>query len=77
MGPMATAKGAKLLQLQPLGLGLLVLGFAIVLAFAFGALQSDNFTHVSLLFSREKKPESRSQNPEEGTRSFRLLNSEF
>jgi hypothetical protein len=38
MYPMDTAKGAKLLHFQPLGLGLLILGFAVVLAFALGAL---------------------------------------
>jgi hypothetical protein len=38
MCPMNPAEGAELLQLQPLGLGLLVLGLAVVLAFALGAL---------------------------------------
>jgi hypothetical protein len=32
------AKRAELLHLQPLGLGLLVLGLAVVLAFALGTL---------------------------------------
>jgi hypothetical protein len=44
---MATAKGAELLQLQPFGLGLLVLRFAIVLAFALGALHCNDFAHVA------------------------------
>jgi hypothetical protein len=43
---MDTAEGAELLHLQPLGLGLLVLGLAVVLVFALGALQCDNFPHV-------------------------------
>jgi hypothetical protein len=38
MGPMATAKGAKLLQLQPFRLGLFILGLAVVLSLALGAL---------------------------------------
>jgi hypothetical protein len=38
MYPMYAAKRAELLQLQPLGLGLLVLGLAVVLVFALGAL---------------------------------------
>jgi hypothetical protein len=63
MYPMDTAKRAELLQFQPLGLGLLILGLAIVLAFALGALQSDNFAHCSLP-SVAKKSEFRSQNPE-------------
>jgi hypothetical protein len=44
--PMYAAKSAEFLQLQPLGLGLLVLGLAVVLAFTLGALQCDDFTHV-------------------------------
>jgi hypothetical protein len=60
MYPMYAAKRAELLQFQPLGLGLLVLGLAVVLAFALGALQSDNFSHCRSLQSRE----DRSQNPE-------------
>jgi hypothetical protein len=43
---MYAAKSAEFLQLQPLGLGLLVLGLAVVLAFTLGALQCDDFTHV-------------------------------
>jgi uncharacterized membrane protein (DUF441 family) len=45
MYPMHTAKRAELLQLQPLGLGLLILGLAVVLAFAFGALQCNDLAH--------------------------------
>src|SRR3984957_1192729 len=43
--PVYAAKGAEFLQLQPFGLGLLVLGFAVVLVFALGALHRDNFAH--------------------------------
>jgi hypothetical protein len=57
--PVYAAKGAEFLQLQPLGLGLLILGLAIVLAFALGALQSDNFSHRFAPFS--------CQNSEAGT----------
>jgi hypothetical protein len=63
---MDAAEGAKLLQLQTLGLGLLVLGLAVVLAFALGALQCNDFAHK---FAPRKKSEFRSQNPEERTRS--------
>jgi hypothetical protein len=63
MYPMYAAKRAELLQFQALGLGLLVLGLAIVLAFALGALQSDNFAHCSLP-SVAKKSGDRIQNPE-------------
>jgi hypothetical protein len=66
---MYAAKGAKLLQLQTLGLGLLILGLAVVLAFALGTLQCNDFAHKFAPFSRENS-ESRSQNPESGTRSF-------
>jgi hypothetical protein len=60
MCPMAAAKGAKLLQLQPLSLGLLVLGLAIVLAFALGALQSNDLTHIrSCSVARIQKSEFR------------------
>jgi hypothetical protein len=38
MCPMATTESAEFLQFQPLGLGLLILGLAVVLAFALGAL---------------------------------------
>jgi hypothetical protein len=62
MDPVYAAKSAELLQLQPLRLGLLVLSLAIVLAFALGALQSDNFTHpYCSRWSQEfsiQKPES-------------------
>jgi hypothetical protein len=74
MCPMATAKGAELLQLQPLGLGLLVLRLAIVLAFALGALHCNDFAHSFAPFGR-KRPESRSQNPE--CRRSTILNPEF
>jgi hypothetical protein len=50
---MDAAKGAELLQLQPLGLGLLVLGLAVVLALALGALQCNDLTHNRSLQSRE------------------------
>jgi hypothetical protein len=59
--PMAAAKGAKLLQLQPLRLGFLILGLAIVLAFALGALQSNNFSHRFALLGSQN-PEVRIQN---------------
>jgi hypothetical protein len=36
--PVDAAKGAELLHLQPLGLGLLILGLTVILAFALGAL---------------------------------------
>ncbi len=49
---MHAAEGAELLQLQPLGLGLLVLGFAVILAFALGALQRNDFAHVVLSYSK-------------------------
>jgi hypothetical protein len=42
---MLTAKSAELLHLQPLGHGLLVLGLAVILPLALGALQGDNFAH--------------------------------
>ena len=58
--PMDAAKGAKLLKLQPLGLGLLILGLAVVLAFALGALQCDDLTHKLAPFGR------RNQNREVG-----------
>jgi hypothetical protein len=64
---MDAAKGAKLLQLQTLGLGLLILGLAVVLAFALGALQCNDFAHK---FAPVQSREFRSQNPEQGTRSF-------
>jgi hypothetical protein len=35
---MFAAKGAKLLELQPLGHGLLVLGLAVIFSLALGAL---------------------------------------
>jgi len=38
MYPMNAAKCAELLHFQPLGLGLLILGLAVILAFALGAL---------------------------------------
>jgi hypothetical protein len=63
MYPMHAAKRAELLQFQPLGLGLLVLGLAVVLTFAFGALQCDDFAHSFAPFSRAEvriqKSESR------------------
>ena len=43
---MYPAKGTELLQLQTLGLGLLILGLAVVLAFALGALHSNDFAHI-------------------------------
>jgi hypothetical protein len=55
MCPMYAAKRAELLQFQPLGLGLLVLGFAVVLAFALGALQSNDFSHGRSLQSRREE----------------------
>jgi hypothetical protein len=58
---MNAAKGTKLFQLQPLGLRLLIFGLAIVLVFAFRALQCDDFTHRLLLF-RSQNPEVRIQN---------------
>jgi hypothetical protein len=60
---MYATEGAKLLQLQPLGLGLLVLRLAVVLAFALGALQCNDFAHSFAPFSRENSG-FRSQNPE-------------
>jgi hypothetical protein len=71
MYPMYAAEGAKLLHLQPLGLGLLVLGLAVVLAFALGALQSNDFAH-SLLPSvaRSQNPEVRIQNGRLSARSL-------
>jgi uncharacterized membrane protein (DUF441 family) len=42
---MLAAKRAELLQLQPLGLGLLVLGLAVILPFALGALHGYDFAH--------------------------------
>jgi hypothetical protein len=66
MYPMNAAEGAKLLQFQPLGLGLLVLGLAVVLVFALGALQCNDFTHIRSLQSRE---EARIQKPESRMRS--------
>ena len=53
--PMAAAKGAEFLQFQPLGLGLLILGLAVVLAFALGALQSNDFSHGRSLQSRREE----------------------
>jgi hypothetical protein len=38
MYPMYAAERTEFLHLQPLGLGLLVLGLAVILAFALGAL---------------------------------------
>jgi hypothetical protein len=38
MHPMDSAEGAKLLQLEPLGFGLLILGLAVVFPLALGAL---------------------------------------
>src|SRR5271170_5496036 len=78
VGPMATAKGAKLLQLQPLGLGLLVLGLAVILPFALGALQSDNLSHIRScsVARRIQNPEVRIQNARVTARSlFWILNS--
>src|ERR1700749_320340 len=46
------AKSAKLLQFQPLGFGLLVFSLAVVLVLTVGALQSDNFAHVVLSYSK-------------------------
>jgi len=43
---MLAAKRAKFVELQPLGLSLLVLGLAIVFSFALSALQSNNFAHA-------------------------------
>jgi hypothetical protein len=43
---MFPAKGAELLHFQTLCLSLLVLGSAVVLAFALGALERDDFSHV-------------------------------
>src|SRR5271163_4145178 len=63
MYPMYAAKSAELLQFQPLGLGLLIFSLAVILVFALGTLQSDNFTHKFAPFGR-RKSESRSQNPE-------------
>jgi uncharacterized membrane protein (DUF441 family) len=59
---MYPAKGAELLQLQTLSLGLLILGLAVVLAFALGALQCNDLSHHRSLQSREvriQKSESR------------------
>jgi hypothetical protein len=61
MHPMHAAKRAELLQFQPLGLGLLILGLAVVLVFALGALQSDNFAHARS-YSVAQNPEVRIQN---------------
>jgi hypothetical protein len=75
--PMAAAKGAKLLQLQPLRLGLLILGLAIVLAFALGALQSNNFSHRFALLAEEARiQKSESRMIALMARSL-ILNSEF
>jgi hypothetical protein len=68
MCPMATAKGAELLQLQPLGLGLLVLRFAIVLAFALGALHCNDFAHHSSCLVA--KAEYREHQEDEESRPF-------
>jgi hypothetical protein len=57
MYPMHAAKRAELLQLQPLGLGLLVLGLAVVLVLALGTLQSDNFSHRFALLAGIQNPE--------------------
>jgi hypothetical protein len=46
MNLVTTAKTAEFLQFQPLGLGLLVLGRTVVLVFALGALQRNDFAHV-------------------------------
>jgi hypothetical protein len=54
---MYPAKSAELLQLQTLGLGLLVLGLAVVLAFALGALQGNDLTHKFAPFSRNEYKE--------------------
>jgi hypothetical protein len=45
---MFAAKRAEFLELQPVGMELLVLGLAVVLAFALGALQSNDFAHRGL-----------------------------
>src|SRR5579871_5490793 len=49
---MFPAGGAELLQLQPLCHGFLVFRFAVILAFALGALHGNDFAHADLLFSR-------------------------
>jgi hypothetical protein len=61
MYPMYPAKRAELFQLQPLGLGLLVLGLAVVLVLALGALQCDDFAHslAPIQSRRIQKSESR------------------
>jgi hypothetical protein len=46
MHPMLAAKRAELLHFQPLSHGLLVLGLAIVLSLAFGALKCNDFSHI-------------------------------
>jgi hypothetical protein len=47
MIPMNPAEGAELLQFQPLGLGLLVLGLTVVLVLALGALHCNDFAHLT------------------------------
>jgi hypothetical protein len=42
---MLAAKRAEFVELQPLGFGLFVLGFAIVLSLALSTLQSNDFAH--------------------------------
>jgi hypothetical protein len=49
---MLAAKRAKLLELNPLSRGLLVLGVAVVFSLALCTLKSDNFPHL-LPFSRK------------------------
>jgi hypothetical protein len=46
---MLAAKRAKLLEFDPLGGGLLVLGAAVVFSFALSTLKSDNFAHICSL----------------------------
>src|SRR5271168_1541330 len=45
MGLMFAAIRAKLAEFQPLGHGLLVLGLAVVLSLALGALHCNDFAH--------------------------------
>jgi hypothetical protein len=53
MSDMLSAKGAELLEFQPLAHGLLVLRRAVVAALALGALQSDDISwHNRLLITR-------------------------
>jgi hypothetical protein len=49
MDRMVPARGAKLLQLQPVLILLLVLRRSVVAVFAVTALQGNNFAHRSLL----------------------------